>query len=319
MAKTFQLPGILGQDLALSVLQAAINQDRVTTAYCFAGPIGVGRSLTARWLAQVLLCEAFTHHDVPLPCQTCLNCRLVQQGTHPDLLWIEPTFYHQGKLLTVAEAEAAQVQKRSPPQIRLEQVHALVAFTARAPLRSHRSVVVMDGSETLAESAANALLKTLEDPGQATLILMTPNTATLLPTLVSRCQCIPFRRLSSEQLTEILRHQGYSTPSPLLLTLAQGSPGQAIQAIEQWQSIPPEIIDQLQSWPESVIQALTLARMVAKTLDIPTQLWLIEYLQYYFWHQQQTHRVKQLEHMRKQLLQFVQPQLVWEVNLSIGP
>lgn len=302
---------LLGQSLALSLLTAALTKERLSTAYCFSGPEGVGRALTASWFAQAILCT-----ESPQPCGQCSNCHLSLHRSHPDLLWVEPTHLHQGRLLTVAEAREAQVQRRALPQIRLEQVQAIGRFTARAPLRSYRSVVIMEGAETLAETAANALLKTLEEPGHALLILLTQSSTRLLPTIVSRCQLIPFVRLSQTELVQILNAQGYRDVPSLLLSMAQGSPGAAITALQQWQEIPAELLMQLQTWPASLSQALSLGRQIARALDVPQQLWLVDYLQHHYWSQGDGTAVHHLESIRRQLLTYVQPQLVWEVNLS---
>ncbi len=325
MVKQVTLPyWIQGQSLALRLLQAALEKDRVTTAYCFAGPDGVGRALTARWFVQAVLCQAVAQVSlleatpvVTVPCGSCLNCRLVEHGNHPDVLWVEPTYLHQGKLLTVTEATEAGLQRRSPPHIRLEQVQGIVTFAGRAPLRTERSVMVVEGAETLAEAAANALLKTLEEPGHAMVILITSSSAALLATLVSRCQVIPFRRLAWEDLQQILMEQGVESLSPVMLSMAQGSPGVALQALDQWQQIPVDLRESCHQWPSSLAEALKLGRRIAKTLDVPAQLWLVDYLQHYFWAQQQTHLVRQLDTIRQHLLGYVQPQLVWEINLSL--
>ncbi len=309
---------ILGQGMAIQLLGAALQRERVTTAYCFAGPEGVGKGLTARWFTQALLCES----GEQVPCQRCLNCRLVQQGNHPDHLWVEPTFLHQGKRITAREAKQQQIQRRGLPQIRLEQVQEIVTFAARTPLRSPRSVVVVEGAQTLAEAAANALLKTLEEPGPARVILISPSLSDLLPTLVSRCQTIPFRRLSAQDLAQILAAQDLQDLTeipPVLLTLAQGSPGVALEAIEHWRQIPRELLEELYPWPRSLPQALALGRTIAKTLDVPEQIWLVSYLQHQIWAsggERSVAQIKTLDQIRRQLLSYVQPQLVWEVNLS---
>lgn len=312
------LPEVLGQGTALRLLQRALSQDRVTTAYCFVGPEGVGKGLTARWFAQAILCEAISTAD-PIPCSYCLNCRLVRQGGHPDLLWVEPTFLHQGKRISVGEAKELQVQRRGLPQIRLDQVQEIVTFASRAPLRSSRSIVIMDGAQALTEASANALLKTLEEPGHALVILIAPSVSNLLPTLVSRCQTIPFRRLSTQDLLDILAIHDRSEISPTLLTLAQGSPGTALDTIDQWQQMPQDLIERLQTWPQSLTEALSLGRTIAKSLDVPGQIWLVNYLQHHLWHQaglETIGQIKALELIRRQLLSYVQPQLVWEINLS---
>jgi DNA polymerase-3 subunit delta' len=183
-------------------------------------------------------------------------------------------------------------------------------------------VVVIEQAETMGEAAANALLKTLEEPGRATLILIAPDADALLTTLVSRCQRIPFSRLSAAEVATVLQRVGYGDilQHPNLLAIAQGSPGLAIASWQQLQIIPADLLSDLQTPPTSLQQALELGRRIDQTLDTETQLWLIEYLQQTYWQQHQSvpHAVAYLqafEQARRCLLQYVQPRLVWEVTL----
>ncbi|MEN9230238.1 MAG: DNA polymerase III subunit delta' [Thermostichus sp. DG02_5_bins_236] len=307
---------IVGQEMAARLLMLALQKGRITSAYCFLGPEGVGRSSLARWFAQALLCESSSG----IPCGQCSSCHWLLAGNHPDLHWVSPTYLHQGRLIAANSEEAQILQRRSPPQIRLEQVQAIAQFCGRRPIRAQHSVVVMEGCETLAESAANALLKTLEEPGLAHIVLIAPQTTSLLPTLLSRCQMVPFRRLSPEEVGQVLRRLGYEElagiPKLELIALAQGSPGLALVAHQQLQGIPLELLQDLKRWPHSLQQALELGRAVATRLDVPAQLWLIDYLQQHFWVQGSRQPIQQLERIRRQLLQFVQPRLSWEVNLA---
>ncbi|MEM9567152.1 MAG: DNA polymerase III subunit delta' [Cyanobacteria bacterium P01_E01_bin.34] len=328
-----QQPPLVGQNLAIQYLKAGLRKQRLVPAYLFAGPDGVGRAIAARWFARALLCpHRFDGHD--LPCGQCSSCHRISEGdrtrdNHPDLLWVEPTYRHQGKTISVSEAIAAGHTLKSPPQVRLEQVRGISQFAARTPLEAHRSVIIMTGAETLAEAAANALLKTLEEPRQAHLILLATDPALLLPTIVSRCQVLPFRRLSTAQVTAILQSVRSDTTDArptdtsipgIALALAQGSPGKALEAIDMWQAIPSDLIERLQQWPTSLKSSLTLGRDIAKQLDVPRQLWLLDYLQHSASSSPfpcgKTDVIKRLERARKQLRAFVQPQLVWEVALK---
>ncbi|MEO1134335.1 MAG: DNA polymerase III subunit delta' [Cyanobacteria bacterium J06639_1] len=309
---------ILGQSTALRFLQAAIARDRVTTAYTFIGPDGVGKSLTARWFARALLCPTRAANGDLAPCDRCTACTRVNQLNHPDLLWVQPTYKHQNRLLTPAEAEAAGLKRKTPPQVRLEQIRSLAAFAARPPLEASQSVIAIAGAETLAESPANALLKTLEEPGAARIILMATSRSDLLPTLISRCQLVPFRRLSAAQMQTVLaRHPELPEVPSTLLDIAAGSPGKALEAISQWQSLPTDLLEQLEAWPRSPRHALTLGRAIAQQLDLPAQLWLVAYLQHHFWHQQGSQAcLTRLEIIRCHLLASAQPQLTWETYLA---
>ncbi|MEN9204724.1 MAG: DNA polymerase III subunit delta' [Thermostichales cyanobacterium DRC_bins_46] len=309
---------ILGQEEALNLLRAAVHKQRVTTAYCFSGSRGIGKGLTARWFAQLLGCEHKTNGD---PCGGCRSCRLVVGGQHPDWLWVEPTYSHQGKLLTAGEMAAQGIPMRGLPQIRLEQIQGVRQFTGRRPLWWQRSLVVVDGAETLAEPAANALLKTLEEPGHSLLILITPSPHDLLPTLLSRCQRIPFRPLPQRLVAQILQEQGCPDPAPALLSLSQGSPGLALQGWRTWQGLPAEL-QQPFTWPKTVQEGLRLGRTIARSVDVPTQVWLTGYWQHDLWGRgdpQARAYVERLETIREQLLAYVQPQLVWEIGLQPLP
>ncbi len=299
---------LIGQSQAVELLTQAITQSRVAPAYLFAGSPGVGKRLAAEAFVELLVSD---------------SRQRVAQRNHPDLLWVEPTYLHQGKRLSPVEAEAAGVKKKTPPQVRLEQVREISRFLSRPPLEADRSIVIIDQAETMAEPAANALLKTLEEPGRATLILLAPSADSLLPTLVSRCQKIPFYRLNSDAIAQVLKTAGFSEilAHSQVLALAQGSPGEAIAHWQKFQTVPPELLQAVTSLPKSLRETLAIARQIAKTLDSEAQLWLVDYLQQTYWQQakltgQSALPVQLLEKARDYLLAYVQSQLVWEVTLT---
>ncbi|MBD2387826.1 DNA polymerase III subunit delta' [Cylindrospermum sp. FACHB-282] len=301
---------LVGQKQAVELLTQAVRQNRVAPAYMFVGPDGVGRSLAARCFIELLF------FDQQRDFNTLRN--RVRQGNHPSLLWVQPTYQYQGNRLTAAEAAEKGVKRKAPPVIRLEQIRQITEFLGRPPLEAPRNVVVLEQAETMAEAAANALLKTLEEPGQATLILIAPNPESVLPTLVSRCQRIPFYRLDVASVAQVLTQSGNQEilQHPAVLNLAAGSPGSAIASYQQLQTISPELLQQLTKAPTSYRSALELAKKIDKDLDTEAQLWLIDYLQQSYW--QQTHQstiINELDKARKYLLTYAQPRLVWECTL----
>lgn len=302
---------IVAQKQAIALLEGAMTANRIAPAYLFVGSPGVGRALVARWFIERLFCQ-----DVPPQKQPLVQKRL-QQGNHPDLLWVEPTYLHNGIRLSAKEAAEKGLKRKTPPQIRLEQIREISQFLGRSPLEASRQIVVLEQTETMAESAANGLLKTLEEPGNATLILIAPSPDALLPTLVSRCQRIPFSRLAQDDMAQVLQQTGYQQilQEPSILAIAQGSPGEAIAAFKQLQAIPPELLAKLNQLPNSSRMALELAKEIDKTLDPQAQLWLVDYLQHQYWqHQPHTRIIHQLEQARTYLLGYAQPRLVWEVT-----
>ena len=303
---------LVGQEQAIALLRGAIATHRIAPAYLFAGPSGVGRSLAAIEFINLLFCQ-----DAPPEKQPLIQKRL-RQGNHPDVLWVEPTYLHNGIRLSAKEAAEKGLQRKAPPQIRLEQIREITQFLSRSALEASRKVVVLEQAETMAEAAANGLLKTLEEPGQGTLILIAPSTESLLPTLVSRCQRIPFYRLAQSDMEQVLRRTGYEAilQESSILGIAQGSPGDAIASFTQLQSIPEQLLQDVKERPKSLRHALELAKTIDKTLDTEAQLWLVDYLQHCYWQNcYQRAIIQQLEQARKYLRSYVQPRLVWEVTL----
>ncbi|NES81431.1 MAG: DNA polymerase III subunit delta' [Moorea sp. SIO2B7] len=303
---------LIGQKQAVELLQQAVAKNRIAPAYLFSGPSGVGRSLAAKCFSQLLMCSGIPGEKHPL-----IEKKL-RTGNHPDLLWVQPTYLHQGKRLSATEAAEAGLKRKAPPQIRIEQIREITQFLARPPLEASRSVVIIEDTQTMAEAAANALLKTLEEPGRATLILIAPGTDSLLPTLVSRCQRIPFYRLAYEDMKQVLWQNGYEAilENPAVFAIAQGSPGEAILSWQQLQAIPESLLEKLKQPPKSSLNALNIAKEVDKELDTQAQLWLVDYLQYNYWDKSsQRSIIELLEEARKFLLSYAQPRLVWECTL----
>ena len=300
---------LIGQPLAVDLLTAALKRQRLAPAYLFAGPDGVGRRLAAvRFLEGVLGAGQ----------QAERQRRRLEERNHPDLLWVEPTFQHQGRLLTREEAEEAGISRRTPPQLRLEQVRSISRFLARQPVEAERGMVVIEAVEAMPEAAANALLKTLEEPGHGLLILLSAAPERLLSTIRSRCQLIRFLRLAQADLNRVLEGCGAVAEHdpPGLLAMAAGSPGALLEHRRQRAGLPEELTGRLASMPDQPMEALALARDVCEALDGEQQLWLINWWQQQLWARGAGDRpLQRLETLRRQLLSFVQPRLAWEVAL----
>lgn len=290
----------IGQSTAIALLQAAITQNRLASAYLFTGPDGVGGKLAARWLIEQFLCN--------------------QSTMHPDVLWIEPTFTKDGQQYTFAEAEQTGITAKSRSQIRIDQIRQITMLLQQPPLLASRSLIVIDGAETMTEAAANALLKVLEEPGRATLILIAPTTNHLLQTIRSRCQIIRFKRLSYELLSQVLQELCPELIEyPDLIRFAQGSPGQAIAAWKNLQQIPGSLIEALNQPNRPVWATLSLSGQL-QALDFTLQLWLLNYLQFQAWQRSHSSTVfHQFEQARTYLSQHCQAQLVWDCLLTSLP
>lgn len=304
---------LIGQERAVELLTQAVARNRIAPGYLFVGASGIGKSLAARCFIELLFSVNLTEERLISAVQN-----RVRQRNHPDLLWVEPTYIDRGKLLSIKEAEAAGFKRKAPPQIRLEQVREIGQFLSRPPLETPRSIVVLERADTMGEGAANALLKTLEEPGRATLILIAPSVESLLPTLISRCQKIPFYGLNREAMAQVLQQAGCGEilSHSEVMAMAQGSPGEAISIGEQLRSIPEDLLQKIKRKPQNLREALEFAKEIDKTLDTESQLWLIDYLQHSYWQQFfDRSPLQSLEKARQYLLNYVQPRLVWECTL----
>ena len=306
-----------GQSQAIALLTAALEQQRLAPAYLFCGPDGVGRRLAAlRFLEGVI---------AGLDGSPAVRRRL-KDGNHPDLLWVEPTYSDKGSLVPASQAAEAGVSRKAPPQLRLEQVRGVSQFLARRPVEAPRCLVVTEAVEAMAEGAATALLKTLEEPGGGLLVLLSAAPDRLLSTIRSRCQAIPFARLEPELLQQVLEQSGASAPGewpdpPELLALAAGSPGALLEHRQQWEALPEGLAQRCSALvggigSSSPLEALALARDLCEALDVEQQLWLLDWWQLQLWQQRQDPGpLKRLEQLPQQLRSYVQPRLAWEVAL----
>jgi DNA polymerase-3 subunit delta' len=246
---------------------------------------------------------------------------------------MEPTYSDKGELIPASKAEALGVNRRTLPQMRLEQIREVSRFLARRPVEAPGCLVVLEGVEAMAEGAANALLKTLEEPGAGLMLLITAAPEQLLGTIRSRCQQIPFMRLAPGPLQAVLQRCGADRPPlsdplsgpqsdsaqadpPELLELAAGSPGALLRHRRQWRALPLGLGERLMGLAPEPLAALELARELSEGLDGEQQLWLIDWWQLALWRRSADPLpLRRLERLRQQLRAYVQPRLAWEVAL----
>ncbi len=305
---------VIGQELAMELLNRAIAIRQIAPAYLFTGSEGVGRKTAAKYFTKVLLGSKLSNSEELAKLQ-----QRMKSGNHPDLLTVQPTYCNSGELVTNQQEGELKLTRKTPPQTRIEQVRSIIEFLSRPPLEAARQVVIVEQAETLNESATNALLKTLEESGQrATFILIASSKASLLPTLVSRCQYVPFSRLNSADIAQVLDSAGHKDilEKSEIMAMAQGSPGQAIALDKQLALIPETLLNKLKELPLTLRDALEQASEIDQTIKFETQLVLCEYLQHYYWRKtHSTHQLQQLDSARQHLLSHCQPRLVWESAL----
>lgn len=175
MADVFE--GIFGQSQVREFLRATIAGGKVSHAYLFTGPAGSNKTMAAYAFAQAVLCDE-------KGCQECDCCKRVMRRKHPDVKYFAP------------EGAGGYL---------VEQVRDIVSDTSLAPIQASRKVYILDRVDLLGVQAANAFLKTLEEPpGDVVLILLGRTRESVLPTIVSRCQVVPFRHIPASEAAGIL-------------------------------------------------------------------------------------------------------------------
>ncbi len=192
-------------------LRRLFGEGRLPHALLLAAADGMGKQQLARAFSAWVLCRE------PGPqgaCGHCKSCQLLAAGSHPDLLWVSP------------ESEGEKVSK----VIKVEQARAVVDFASQSAQLQGWRVVVLSPAHALNTASANALLKTLEEPGRDTLILLlTDQPMGLLATIRSRCQLLPLSLPDLEVAMDWLRPQvPDAREAQTLLQLARGAPVAAL-------------------------------------------------------------------------------------------
>jgi DNA polymerase III delta' subunit len=170
-------------------LANACTKNRVPHAMAFIGDKGVGREATARRLAAGLLCVDEHHADLlPFGCTTCSACKRVQSGSHPDVHLVASEQERLRRGLFEQQGE-----KRPAAQIGVDEIRTLSRTMRMKPFEGRVRVAIIVDAHLMTINAANALLKTLEEPEPgAFLLLIAPHERTLLPTIASRCMRLRF-------------------------------------------------------------------------------------------------------------------------------
>jgi DNA polymerase III subunit delta' len=235
---------IHGQDPAIAVLTRALASGRVHHAYRFEGPEGVGKEMAALALAQSLVCTA----GLPIACGICSACTRAVRFTdeepfvprHPDVVLIERGLYPPASLGTTS---------REATGIGVEQIRKVVLARAGYPPHEGRALcVIIRAAHELTTQAANALLKTLEEPGPSVhFVLLTSQPSRLLDTIRSRTLAVRFAPLSEAILRGILEKHGKATE---VAPLAQGSASLALALADE------DDLEARRAFIESALRAL---------------------------------------------------------------
>ena len=173
---------IIGQEHIVQTLTNAISTGMVSHAYLFSGPRGSGKTTMARLLAKAVNCQNRKEKDFE-PCNKCSSCLEIMQGRSIDLIEIDAAS-HRG----------------------IDEIRDLRDGIKFSPTKSKYKVFIVDESHQLTREAANALLKTLEEPpSHAIFVLATTEIHKMIPTIISRCQRFDFRKLTVSEIIKKLK------------------------------------------------------------------------------------------------------------------
>jgi DNA polymerase-3 subunit delta' len=232
--------GVIGQERAVALLQRAIEDEtRLSHAYLFVGPEHVGRATTARRFAEALNCQS----DAERPCGECRSCRHIEDDKHPDVEWL-------GVGGVCEESEHRDHAADNSRDIRICQVRRIERVVSRAPFEARYRVVVVDPAEAMTVEAANAFLKTLEEPpAQVVLVLLTSREEALPETVRSRCRRVAFAGVPRAGIERALqaRWDADAPQAQRLARLAQGRLGWAVTALQD-----STLLDERQSGIEEI-------------------------------------------------------------------
>lgn len=203
---------IIGHERQVAALRATVAHGRLAHAYLFHGESSIGKRLTAVRLAQALNCESTSDGNELDTCGSCRSCQQINAQTFPDFFIVEPN------------------PEQATPQIKIEQVREIEHQVMYRPLIGARKICLIDDADRMTIGAANALLKTLEEPPDHSLFLLISNRPAALPsTIRSRCQALRFSTPTRTQVEAALILQRNMPPAEarFLAMVSEGRIGEA--------------------------------------------------------------------------------------------
>lgn len=245
------LKSVLGQGKALSFLHRSFSRRQMAHAYLLRGPAGVGKVMAAKAFAAYINCLAPEGED---SCGKCSSCLKFASDNHPDLLKLEP----EGDHLKIDQIRQLQKELSYPP------------FEA-----GFRVVLIADIHRVMRRrEVANSLLKTLEEPPAQTIFFLTGDEdGTILPTIISRCQVVPFAHLAPGEIIAVLTGQGMAEAEARPLAMvAEGSVGRAflfadLDLLTMGRALLDKVLDSTSGEGKRVPALLAMAEDMASLQD----------------------------------------------------
>lgn len=210
---------IQGQDRAIAFLQSSIENGRISHAYIFYGPNGVGKKLAAVNFAKAVNCLGepdAREASFAQPCDSCIPCRKANSSNHPDLMVLKP--------------------EKDGSSIPIDDIRALIKDANLKPYEAKKKFYIIDEASAMKEESSNAFLKTLEEPPSDSVFIMIAENLRKLPaTIVSRSQVVKFFPLKTGEIRDILvnQHNIESRKAHVLSCLSAGRLGDALKYADE--------------------------------------------------------------------------------------
>lgn len=200
---------IIGHERQIEILRKSINENTISHSYLFEGQEGLGKRKVAQAFSKALLCKG----QGEKPCNKCSSCIKFDTGNHPDFKMLSPT--------------KGLISKK--------EIEELIRSVSILPFESQRKVYIIDEANSIILNSQNTLLKTLEEPPEyIVIIITTSNINTIIPTIVSRCQNIKFNLVDNKKIIDLLikDYELGQEKARLIAGFANGSVKKAIELVE---------------------------------------------------------------------------------------
>ncbi|MFA6320771.1 MAG: DNA polymerase III subunit delta' [Candidatus Omnitrophota bacterium] len=204
---------IKGQDNAIDFIRNSVANDRVSNAYMFIGPSGIGKKLTAVNFAKALNCLS---PKGGASCDECVQCRKIDASNHPDF-----------RIFSPAKEDAS---------FGIDKIRAITKDIGLKPYEGKKKVYILDSADSMTQEAQNALLKTLEEPpSDSVLILIVENVSNIFSTIQSRAKRVRFFPLATDEVGRILidKYELDEKKAQVLARLSSGELGKALAYNEE--------------------------------------------------------------------------------------
>jgi len=293
-------------------LNNIIKNKSFANAYIFYGAEGVGKKQTALKFIKEIFKQSSSSQKFE---------ERITNNNHPDFLIIEPDSLLANK--SSRSSDDKKTIKSGSEIIKIAQIRNIKTFLSQKSINSGKKIVLIIDAHHLNEAASNCLLKTLEEPSNGIFILLTSQLNLLLDTIISRCQIVRFRSLSSKQIKSILNEYLDTSKVKIntnlkfedLINSANGSPNQLLKNFEIWNGFSDEIISKMDSPIKNSLEILEISKSISEKLEISQQICLVNLIQTIWWRKTKNiSLVKKLENLKYLLRKNIQPRLAWEIT-----